>query len=116
MGTASIDERAGAGKKTFGAEKSAVGRQGWPMAAQRGNLFVGEGLLNTRTSSVTEDKTMSPVLMIVMLICAWMAVALAMLWGMLRLSRRHHPTPQNKPQETPAERRRHTHGRPLHGH
>jgi len=54
--------------------------------------------------------------MIVMLICAWMAVALAMLWGMLRLTRRHAPTAKQKPQEPPVERRRHGHGRPLHGH
>ncbi len=59
---------------------------------------------------------MSPVLMIVMLICAWMAVALAMLWGMLRLTRRRAPTAKKKPQEPSVERRRHGHGRPLHGH
>lgn len=28
---------------------------------------------------------------IVMLIAAWMAVAAAMLWGVMRISRRHHP-------------------------
>lgn len=28
---------------------------------------------------------------IVMLIAGWLAVALAMLWGVLRISRRHHP-------------------------
>ncbi|PZP26253.1 hypothetical protein [Pseudomonas kuykendallii] len=59
---------------------------------------------------------MSPVLMIVMLICAWMAVAFAMLWGMLRLTRRHAPIAKQKLQEPPVERRRHGHGRPLHGH
>jgi len=54
--------------------------------------------------------------MIVMLICAWMAVAFAMLWGMLRLTRRHAPIAKQKLQEPPVERRRHGHGRPLHGH
>ncbi len=86
------------------------------MAACGGNLFAEQGLLHTRTRSVTEDKTMSPVLMIVMLICAWMAVAFAMLWGMLRLTRRHAPIAKQKLQEPPVERRRHGHGRPLHGH
>ncbi len=33
---------------------------------------------------------------IVMLIAGWMAVALAMLWGVLRISRRHHPHPQTE--------------------
>jgi Na+-transporting methylmalonyl-CoA/oxaloacetate decarboxylase gamma subunit len=28
---------------------------------------------------------------IVMLIAAWLAVAAAMLWGVMRISRRHHP-------------------------
>lgn len=31
---------------------------------------------------------------IVMLIAAWLAVALAMLWGVMRISRRHHPRAQ----------------------
>ena len=28
---------------------------------------------------------------LVMLIAAWLAVAAAMLWGVMRISRRHHP-------------------------
>jgi hypothetical protein len=69
-----------------------------------------------RSGSVAEDETMTPVFMIVMLICAWMAVALAMLWGMLRLSRRHHPTARQKPREAPGAPRRDAHRKPLHGH
>lgn len=34
---------------------------------------------------------MSPTVTILMLIGAWLAVAGAMLWGVLRISRRHHP-------------------------
>lgn len=34
---------------------------------------------------------MHPEMIIVMLIAAWLAVAGAMLWGVLRISRRHHP-------------------------
>ncbi|WP_163006956.1 MULTISPECIES: hypothetical protein [Pseudomonas] len=33
---------------------------------------------------------------ILMLVCGWLAVAGAMLWGVLRITRRHHP-PQVKP-------------------
>ena len=29
---------------------------------------------------------------IFMLVCGWLAVAGAMLWGVLRITRRHHPT------------------------
>lgn len=36
---------------------------------------------------------MSPTVTIFMLIGAWLAVAAAMLWGVLRISRRHHPAP-----------------------
>lgn len=32
---------------------------------------------------------------IVMLIAAWLAVAGAMLWGVMRISRRHHPHYRN---------------------
>ncbi|MBC3953873.1 MULTISPECIES: hypothetical protein [Pseudomonas] len=34
---------------------------------------------------------MSLEMTIVMLIASWLAVACAMLWGVLRISRRHHP-------------------------
>ncbi|SHM52615.1 hypothetical protein SAMN05216593_101353 [Pseudomonas asturiensis] len=45
---------------------------------------------------------MSLELTIVMLIASWLAVACAMLWGVLRISRRHHPrsdaaTPVGRP-------------------
>jgi hypothetical protein len=45
---------------------------------------------------------MSPTVTILMLIVAWLAVAGAMLWGVLRISRRHHyPAPRKvKPRET----------------
>jgi hypothetical protein len=51
---------------------------------------------------------------IVMLIAAWLAVAGAMLWGVMRISRRHHPhyrsteaarpsrIPVRKPRQAPA--------------
>jgi len=45
---------------------------------------------------------------IVMLIAAWMAVATAMLWGVMRISRRHHhretgiaPVKREKPRKGP---------------
>jgi len=38
---------------------------------------------------------MSPTVTILMLISAWLAVAGAMLWGVLRISRRHHPVPRS---------------------
>lgn len=34
---------------------------------------------------------MSLELTIVMLVASWLAVATAMLWGVMRVSRRHHP-------------------------
>ena len=34
---------------------------------------------------------MSLTMTIVMLIAGWLAVATAMLWGVLRITRRHHP-------------------------
>lgn len=36
---------------------------------------------------------MSLTMTIVMLICGWLAVAAAMLWGVLRITRRHHHHP-----------------------
>lgn len=38
-----------------------------------------------------EEAPMSLTMTIVMLITGWLAVATAMLWGVLRISRRHHP-------------------------
>jgi len=39
---------------------------------------------------------------IVMLIAAWLAVAGAMLWGVMRISRRHHPHYRTPPSTKPA--------------
>jgi Na+-transporting methylmalonyl-CoA/oxaloacetate decarboxylase gamma subunit len=49
------------------------------------------------------EEAMSLGMTIVMLIAAWLAVAAAMLWGVMRISRRHHPhyrqTESAKPQQ-----------------
>jgi hypothetical protein len=50
---------------------------------------------------------MSLTMTIVMLIAGWLAVASAMLWGVLRISRRHHPpkAPNPTPEaESPDQR------------
>jgi hypothetical protein len=47
---------------------------------------------------------MSPTVTILMLIGAWLAVASAMLWGVLRISRRHHPVSRPLPQVQPQRR------------
>ncbi|MCQ4246993.1 hypothetical protein CXK93_21425 [Stutzerimonas decontaminans] len=39
---------------------------------------------------------MEPALILAMIILGWLSVALAMLWGMMRIARRHHP-PQARP-------------------
>ncbi|MCF3191486.1 hypothetical protein [Pseudomonas bubulae] len=44
---------------------------------------------------------MSPILTIFLLIAGWLAVAGAMLWGLMRISRHHPPQVQAKPQEVP---------------
>ena len=48
---------------------------------------------------------MSLAMTIVMLISGWLAVAAAMLWGVLRVTRRHHhpvqPAPLAKNEESP---------------
>ncbi|MGC5702064.1 hypothetical protein J4P02_17850 [Pseudomonas sp. NFXW11] len=41
---------------------------------------------------------------ILMLILGWLAVAAAMLWGVLRITRRHHPQPQPRSAEKSARR------------
>lgn len=50
---------------------------------------------------------MSLTMIIAMLICGWLAVAAAMLWGVLRITRRHHhpvrPAPAPKAHETPSQ-------------
>ncbi|MCO8168090.1 hypothetical protein NJC40_09910 [Pseudomonas sp. 21LCFQ02] len=45
---------------------------------------------------------MSPEMTIVMLIAAWLAVACAMLWGVMRIARRHHQPLRQPPQVRPA--------------
>lgn len=40
-----------------------------------------------------EEAPMSLTMTIVMLIAGWLAVATAMLWGVLRITRRHHHPP-----------------------
>jgi hypothetical protein len=40
-----------------------------------------------------EEALMSLTMTIVMLIFSWLAVAAAMLWGVLRIARRHHHHP-----------------------
>ena len=44
---------------------------------------------------------MCPILTIFLLITGWLAVAGAMLWGLMRISRHHHPLVQPKPQDIP---------------
>lgn len=46
---------------------------------------------------------MSPTLTIILLITGWLAVAAAMLWGLMRISRHHHPHPQPEPKLKPAQ-------------
>ena len=50
-----------------------------------------------------EEALMSLTMTIVMLIAGWLAVASAMLWGVLRIARRHHhpvdSTPNHKPEK-----------------
>ena len=52
-----------------------------------------------------EEAQMSLAMTIVMLISGWLAVAAAMLWGVLRVTRRHHhpvqPAPLAKNEESP---------------
>ncbi|MGE8153433.1 hypothetical protein ACQKP5_19580 [Pseudomonas vancouverensis] len=45
---------------------------------------------------------MSLTMIIVMLVAGWLAVAAAMLWGVLRIARRHHhPAPPATETKTP---------------
>ena len=44
---------------------------------------------------------MSPILTIFLLIAGWLTVAGAMLWGLMRISRHHHPHVQPTPQDIP---------------
>jgi hypothetical protein len=47
---------------------------------------------------------MSLAMTIVMLITGWLAVAAAMLWGVLRITRRHHHHPVQSPTEVENEK------------
>jgi len=51
-----------------------------------------------------EEAPMSLTMTIVMLIAGWLAVATAMLWGVLRISRRHHHPAQTPPVEKTQKR------------
>ncbi|KQQ55960.1 hypothetical protein ASF84_11640 [Pseudomonas sp. Leaf127] len=54
---------------------------------------------------------------IVMLIAAWLAVACAMLWGVMRIARRHHPHPtQTAPAARPQKPARPCKTRPATAH
>ncbi|MCQ4297534.1 hypothetical protein NAU58_18310 [Pseudomonas stutzeri] len=44
---------------------------------------------------------MEPALILGMIVLGWLSVALAMLWGMMRIARRHHP-PQARPTSQPS--------------
>ncbi|MFW9081332.1 hypothetical protein ACOI9X_18990 [Pseudomonas sp. P2757] len=55
---------------------------------------------------------MSLTMTIVMLIAGWLAVAAAMLWGVLRISRRHHHPVQSAPVDKSQEH----HVRPVTAH
>ncbi|AQW68305.1 hypothetical protein IRZ81_14045 [Pseudomonas putida] len=50
---------------------------------------------------------MNMTLAIIMLVCMWLSVAVAMLWGVLRIARRHaQPVAQTQPRPQPAPARR----------
>ncbi|MFK8333291.1 hypothetical protein M2D63_025095 [Pseudomonas sp. BJa5] len=52
---------------------------------------------------------MSLTMAILMLVGAWLSVAAAMLWGVLRIARRHHPhhtLPKDTTEPAPARRSR----------
>ena len=51
---------------------------------------------------------MSLTMTIVMLIAGWLAVAAAMLWGVLRITRRHHHHQVHSPAETKTKNRLNT--------
>ncbi|MBC3361986.1 hypothetical protein [Pseudomonas sp. SWRI154] len=50
---------------------------------------------------------MSLMMTVLMLIFGWLSVAAAMLWGVLRIARRHHPAPQPQAQQNPKTAGRH---------
>nr|WP_229779329.1 hypothetical protein [Pseudomonas matsuisoli] len=44
---------------------------------------------------------MSPALTLTLMVLGWFAVAIAMLWGMLRIARRHHPSSDHSVDDQP---------------
>jgi hypothetical protein len=54
---------------------------------------------------------MSLTVAILMMIVAWLLVAVAMLWGVLRIARRHYVAPAPRKQERPVARKIHAPGR-----
>ena len=52
-----------------------------------------------------EEALMSLTMTIVMLIAGWLAVATSMLWGVLRISRRHHHPTESAAAHTPEKHR-----------
>lgn len=60
-----------------------------------------------------EEALMSLTMTIVMLIFGWLAVATAMLWGVLRITRRHHHHPA---QSAPAAKTDQPAARPVTAH
>lgn len=52
-----------------------------------------------------EEALMSLTMTIVMLIAGWLAVATAMLWGVLRIARRHHHPVDLAPIHKPEKQR-----------
>ena len=46
---------------------------------------------------------MSPTLTIILLITGWLTVAAAMFWGLMRISRHHHPQVEPKKEDTTAQ-------------
>jgi hypothetical protein len=54
-----------------------------------------------------KEAQMSLTTTILMLIFGWLSVATAMLWGVLRIARRHHHSPAQRAQQTSKPARRH---------
>ena len=54
---------------------------------------------------------MSLTVAILMMITAWLVVAMAMLWGVLRIARRHYVAPTPRKQERPVPQTMHAPGR-----
>ncbi|CAI8751072.1 Methionine and alanine importer, small subunit [Pseudomonas sp. IT-P294] len=53
--------------------------------------------MSVRPLQGKEEALMSLTMTIVMLVSGWLAVATAMLWGVLRVTRRHHHPVQSAP-------------------